>query len=118
MPSDRKNAAPIDPDELLNPHRPEEQARAREHVADVLAANGVLLLGDETDEQLVQLWSAVERFESIVEARGGDTMTNSPDSREPDNPAFVLPKRRAREPADDYTRRILTAAAALLELER
>ena len=53
----------------------------------------------------------MDRFESVVEARGGDTMTNAPDSREPDNPAFVLPERRARESAGDYTRRILRAAA-------
>jgi hypothetical protein len=118
MPSNRKDEAPTSLDELLNPHRPEEQARAREHAADVLAARGVLLFGDETDEQLAQLWSAVERFESVVESRGGDTMTNSLDSSEPDNPAFVLPERRAREPAGEYTVRILVAAAALLDLER
>jgi hypothetical protein len=60
----------------------------------------------------------VERFESIVESRGGDSMTNSPDSSEPDNPAFVLPERRAREPAAEYTARILSAGTALLDLER
>jgi hypothetical protein len=104
--------------EILNPHREEEQSRAREHAADILARRGVLLLGDETDDELADLWSAVERFESIVEARGGDTMTNAPDSAEPDNPAFVLPERKARESAGDYTRRILEAAAELTNLER
>jgi hypothetical protein len=118
MSRDRKDEASTSLDEVLNPHRPEEQARAREHTADVLAARGVLLFGDETDEELGQLWSAVERFESVVESRGGDSMTNSPDSAEPDNPAFVLPERRAREPAGEYTRRILMAAAALVDLER
>jgi hypothetical protein len=58
-----------------------------------------------------------DRFESMVEARGGDTMTNSPDSSEPDNPAFVLPEREAREPAQHYTRRILEAAVKLSHLE-
>ena len=72
---------------------------------------GVLLFGDENDDELADLWSAVDRFESMVEARGGDTLTNSPDSAEPDNPAFVLPERRAHESAGDYTRRILEAAA-------
>jgi hypothetical protein len=118
MPRDRKDRTSTSLDEVLNPHRPQEQARAREHAADVLAARGVLLFGNETDEELAQLWSAVDRFESIVEARGGDTMTNSPDSSEPDNPAFVLPERRAREPAAEYTARIQTAATALLDLER
>jgi hypothetical protein len=105
-------------DEALNPHRVEEQERARQRVADVLARRGVLLAGNETDDELAVLWSAVERFESVVEARGGDTMTNAPDSSQPDNPAFVLPERRARESAGDYTRRILEAAAALTNFER
>jgi hypothetical protein len=107
-----------DSNEVLNPHRSEEQLRTREHVADLLARRGVLLFGEETGEELVDLWSAVERFESLVEARGGDTMTNAPDSSEPDNPRYVLPERRAREGAADYTRRILDAAAELTDFER
>jgi hypothetical protein len=104
--------------EILNPHRDEEQTRAREHTEDILARRGILLTGNETDDELADLWSAVERFESLVEARGGDTMTNSPNSTEPDNPAFVLPERKARESAPEYTRRILIAAAGLTNLER
>ena len=107
-----------DSNDILNPHRSEEQLRTRERVADLLARRGVLLFGDETGDELADLWSAVERFESLVEARGGDTMTNAPDSSEPDNPRFVLPERRAREGAEDYTRRILEAAAELTEFER
>jgi hypothetical protein len=92
---DRKTTQPGEIDEALNPHRGEEQARAREHTADILARRGVLLNGDESDDELADLWSAVDRFESLVESRGGDTMTNSPDSAEPDNPNFVLPERKA-----------------------
>jgi hypothetical protein len=92
--------------------------RAREHAADVLARRGVLLFGNETDDDLAELWSAVDRFESMVEARGGDTMTNAPDSAEPDNPAFVLPERRVRESAGDYTLRVLEAADELTRFER
>jgi hypothetical protein len=115
---DRKNNPSVDLDQALNPHRSEEQLRAQHHVAEVLAHRGVLLAGDETGRELADLWSAVDQFESIVEARGGDTMTNAPDSREPDNPAFVLPERKARESAADYTRRILEAAGALTNFER
>lgn len=118
MADDRKHRVPPDVNEVLNPHRTEEQLRTREHVADVLARRGVLLSGAETGDELADLWSAVERFESVVEARGGDTLTNAPDSSEPDNPLFVLPERRAREPAVDYTMRILEAAAALTNFER
>jgi hypothetical protein len=95
-----------------------EQSRAREHNLDVLGQRGVLLLGDETDEELADLWSAVDRFESVVEARGGDTLTNAPDSSEPDNPAFVLPERLAREPVPAYVQRINQAAEQLTRFER
>jgi hypothetical protein len=104
-------------DAALNPHRAEDQARAREHNLDVLGQRGVLLLGNETDEELADLWSAVDRFESVVEARGGDTFTNAPDSSEPDNPAFVLPERRAREPVPAYVARIVEAAKRLTYFE-
>jgi len=107
-----------DSNEVLNPHRSEEQLRTREHVANLLAHRGVLLFGEESGDELADLWSAVERFESLVGARGGDTMTNAPDSSEPDNPRYVLPERRAREGAADYTRRILDAAAELTDFER
>lgn len=101
----------------LNPHRAEDQARAREHNLDVLGQRGVLLFGDETDDELADLWTAVDRFESVVEARGGDTFTNAPDSAEPDNPAFVLPERRAREPVAAYVGRIVEAAGRLTYFE-
>jgi hypothetical protein len=112
---DRIPAAELD--SALNPHRGEEQARAREHNLDVLGQRGVLLFGDETDDELADLWSAVDRFESVVEARGGDTFTNAPDSSEPDHPEFVLPERRAREPVAAYVGRIRQAAEALTRFE-
>lgn len=115
---DPKGTTSASMDDALNPHRSEEQLRAQQHVAELLARRGVLLAGDETGRELAELWSAVDQFESIVEARGGDTLTNAPDSREPDNPAFVLPDRHARESAADYTSRILEAASALTNFER
>ena len=104
-------------DAALNPHIDEDRARAREHNLDVLGQRGVLLFGDEGDDDLADLWSAVDRFESVVEARGGDTFTNAPDSSEPDNPAFVLPERKAREPVADYVRRIQDATDRLTRFE-
>jgi hypothetical protein len=117
MTMDQRDGGSTDINEVLNPHRGEEQRRAREHAADVLARRGILLFGDESDDELAELWSAVDRFEAMVEARGGDTMTNTPNSPEPENPAFVLPERRARESASSYTRRILEAAARLTRVE-
>ena len=104
-------------DAALNPHLVEERARAREHNLDVLGQRGVRLFGGESDEDLADLWSAVDHFESVVEARGGDTFTNAPDSSEPDNPAFVLPERKAREPVADYVQRIHEATTRLTSFE-
>jgi hypothetical protein len=118
MATDRDNPRSTDVNDALNPHRGEEQSRAREHAAEILARRGILLSGDESSDELADLWSAVDRFESVVEARGGDTLTNAPDSAEPDNPAFVLPERKARESAAEYTRRILDAASGLTNFER
>src|SRR5690349_24507289 len=112
---DRIPAAELDA--ALNPHRAEDQARAREHNLDVLGQRGVLLLGSETNDELADLWSAVDRFDSVVEARGGDSLTNAPDTSEPDNPAFVLPERRAREPVAEYVVRIVEAANRLTYFE-
>jgi hypothetical protein len=105
-------------DAATNPQQDEDRARAREHNLDVLGQRGILLFGDETDGELADLWSAVDRFESVVESRGGDTLTNAPDSSEPDNPAFVLPERAAREPVRAYVQRIHEAAEQLTRFER
>jgi uncharacterized membrane protein YccC len=117
-PGDPTSNLPADLDEALNPHRAEDQQRAREHNQDILLQRGVQLRGDESDEELDDLWSAVDRFESLVEARGGDTLVNAPDSSEPDDPMMVLPERQAREPARDYIRRIHEAANRLTRFER
>ena len=105
-------------DATLNPHRAEQQARAREHNVDILGQRGVRLQGSESDDELADLWSAVDRFESLVESRGGDSFTNSPDTAGPDNPAFVLPERGSREAARAYIQRIHDAAERLTRFER
>jgi hypothetical protein len=118
MPARRHPTPPADLDEALNPHRAEDQERAREHNRDILLQRGVQLTGQESDEELADLWSAVDRFESLVEARGEDTMVNAPDSSEPGNPAMVLPERKARESTREYVRRIHEAAERLTHFER
>jgi hypothetical protein len=118
MPARRHPTPPADLDDALNPHRAEDQERAREHNRDILLQRGVQLTGQESDEELADLWSAVDRFESLVEARGEDTLVNAPDSSEPSNPAMVLPERKARESTRDYVRRIHEAAERLTHFER
>jgi hypothetical protein len=42
---DRNDPEASNIDEILNPHRGEEQSRAREHTTDILARRGILLTG-------------------------------------------------------------------------
>ena len=97
----------------LNPHREDDVRRATQNVVAQLVQRRIEVSEDEDSDQLASLLSAVERFESAVAARGGDSMTNAPDSRRPDNRAFVLPRRAADESLEAYTQRVNDAADAL-----
>jgi hypothetical protein len=78
-----------------------------------LESRGVHLSGKESDEELVELLEAVERFEQVVERHGGDLMVDEPvdsdQAREPDDRRFVLPRRRSGETVDAYLIRIAEA---------
>ncbi|PYO93294.1 MAG: hypothetical protein DMD62_10270 [Gemmatimonadetes bacterium] len=82
-------------------------------VADRLRRRGIPLSGDERPEDLADLLAAVERFESAVEARGGDLMVNDLKSSEPEDPHFVLPSRLPDESLRDYAVRIDAATLAV-----
>ena len=97
----------------LNPHRLEEQRHAAETIAGWLSDRSVELDGGESPDQVVELWSAVERFERRVRDLGGDSMVNTLRSSQPDAAAFVLPRRAADERVDDYTARVLRATELL-----
>ena len=100
-------------DVLLNPHRGEEENAARAAGAQRLQALGVRLTGTETIEEIGDLIDAVERFEQAVESQGGDLMIDEgPHGRtaEPDNPAFVLPRRTVGEPVSAFVARLDQAA--------
>lgn len=100
----------------LNPHREEEVRRAMDETRDRLERRGVVVAEDETPEALADLLSAVERFELQVVAKGGDLMVDDLNSEEPDDPAFVLPRRNAGEDTRAYIRRIDAATAGLSRL--
>jgi hypothetical protein len=97
----------------LNPHRDEDVRRAAESVAGQLYQKGVDVSIDENADLLASLLSAVERFEAAVAARGGDSMINTPDSRRPENRAFVVPQRRGDESLEAFAARVNAAADAL-----
>jgi hypothetical protein len=86
---------------------------AREEIADRLRRRGVDLSGQETDEELVDILEAVERFEAAVEDRGGDLMMDEPVGSappiEPDDRLFVLPKRDLAESVAGFIERIAEA---------
>src|SRR2546427_324731 len=65
-------------------------------------------LGDLGD-----LLSAVERFEAVVEAHGGDLMVDDLKSSQPDDSHFVVPRRGHGETVRAYVVRIDEAAARL-----
>ena len=97
----------------LNPHRDEDVRRAAESVAGQLYQKGVDVSADEDADLLASLLSAVERFEAAVAAHGGDSMINTPDSKRPENRAFVVPQRRGDESLEAYVTRVNAAADGL-----
>jgi hypothetical protein len=97
-----------------------ERSDVAAEVAARLRRRGVLLDDRETDEELVTLLEAVEGFEREVERLGGDLMVDEPvagHTPQPDDVAFVLPRREPQEKADAYAARIIDAAAALAQRE-
>ena len=91
---------------LLDPHRAEEQQRARREAIDRLADRGIQSYPRDEDEELADLLDAVERFEEAVESHGGDLMVNRLGSKDPEDPAFVPPARASGEPVAAYRLRV------------
>jgi len=97
----------------LDPRQDEERARAAAEVAARLRQRGIALTGAERPDDLVDLLSAVERFEAVVEAHGGDLMVDDLKSSQPDDRHFVVPRRAHGETVRAYVARIDEAAARL-----
>jgi len=96
----------------LDPQQ-EERARAAAEVAARLRQRGIALTGAERPNDLVDLLSAVERFEAVVEAHGGDLMVDDLKSSQPDDRHFVVPRRGNGETVRAYVARIDEAGARL-----
>jgi hypothetical protein len=93
--------------------RADERATVRTELEGRLRDRGVMLTGEESDDEIAQLADVVERFEDAVIAAGGDRMIDSADSSEPDNPELVLPARTDDERVDAYIRRVSAAASRI-----
>jgi hypothetical protein len=90
-----------------------ERAAAAAEVTDRLRRRGITVAGGESPEELVDLLSAVERFEAAVEAHGGDLMVDDLKSSRPDDSHFVVPRRAPREAVRAYIGRIDAATTGL-----
>ncbi len=91
----------------------EERASAVAEVAARLRSRGITVTGAENPEDVVNLLSAVERFEGAVEAHGGDLMVDDLKSSRPDDRHFVVPRRARGEALRTYIGRIDEATARL-----
>jgi len=91
----------------------EERTAAAAEVAARLRSRGIAVTGAERPEELVDLLSAVERFEKTVEGHGGDLMVDDLKSSRPDDRHFVVPRRGPAEAVRKYIVRIDAAAAEL-----
>lgn len=96
--------------DVENPLRDEQRHAVRDELEARLRHRGASLSGNESDAEVVELSNAVDRFERAVMQAGGDLMVDTPESSSPDNPANVLPQRRADEAVAGYVRRIDDAA--------
>jgi hypothetical protein len=94
---------------ILDPHRLEEQRRAREETEDRLRDRGIRLHALDSDEETEDLLDAVERFETAVESHGGDLLVDWIGSSQPDDPEFVPPIRGPKESIGDYRLRVEAA---------
>ena len=91
----------------------EERTAAAAEVRARLRGRGIAVTGAESPEDLVNLLSAVERFEKAVEAHGGDLMVDDLKSARPDDRHFVVPRRAHREAVRAYIGRIDEATVQL-----
>jgi hypothetical protein len=95
--------------------RDDERRRVADEMAARLRGRGVRLDGREAGEELANLLEAVEEFEGVVQAHGGDLMVDEPVRSggpvTPDDQAFVLPARRERESVSEFIERIAEATA-------
>ena len=101
--------------EMLDPHRREEREAAATEISGRILQKGINVSADEDPGLLADLLSSIERFENAVINRGGDPMVNMPDSTDPQDPAFVLPRRRDDESISTYIGHIDEATAMLEE---
>jgi hypothetical protein len=93
-----------------------ERDRVARDIAGRLFTRGVDVRADDSNDDVTAIEEAVERFESRVQAAGGDLMVDEPprgQEGQPDQARFRLPLRHADESASGYVERLSRAADEL-----
>jgi hypothetical protein len=93
-----------------------ERDRVARDMAGRLFTRGVDVRDGDSNDDVTAMEEAVERFEELVQAGGGDLMVDEPprgQEGEPDEPRFRLPLRRDDESARGYVERLSRAADEL-----
>jgi len=90
-----------------------ERDRIARDMAGRLFTRGIDVRDGDSNDDVTAMEEAVERFEDLVQASGGDLMVDEPprgQEGEPDQARFRLPLRRADESASKYVQRLSRAA--------
>ena len=87
-----------------------DRRQAREALIGQLSERGIDVLEADGDEALADLLTAVQRFERTRFELGGDSYTNDMDATQPDQAAFVMPRRGDDESIAQYTDRVNEAS--------
>ena len=93
-------------------------ARVAQELRSRLRSRGIIVNDSDSPDDVERLLEAVEEFENVVEAQGGDLMVDEPPSRgnaQPDDPRFLLPKRGGDESVSKYLKRLKAAVSAARE---
>lgn len=90
-----------------------EMRGVRDEVVARLESVGIATSRGDSADGLARLLDVVEQFERTVELRGGDRMVDEPVRGdrpiEPDNAAFMLPRRAPSEAIESFIERIAEA---------
>jgi uncharacterized FlaG/YvyC family protein len=100
---------------ILDPHRQEEQAKARQESEARLGDRGIEVRPRDSYDEVAELQDTIERFEQEVQRLGGDLMVNHLGSSRPEDPAFVPPARDSDESISAYLRRLEDAISVLVD---
>ena len=87
-----------------------DRRQAREALIGQLSERGIDILDADGDGALADLLTAVQHFERVRFELGGDSYTNDSDSPQPEQEAFVMPRRGDDESIALYSERVNRAA--------